>query len=121
MDVKLNKGKNSTYELEISFSTADQEREKEHVLKEYQKDTDIAGFRKGQVPLSMVEKNIKPEYLKMSIVEHIVNHGIQQVLKENADIKFIGEPHSFSQDEKGETTTIKLLIDVYPEVEIKGE
>ncbi|MDD2537657.1 MAG: trigger factor [Candidatus Absconditabacteria bacterium] len=118
---KLQKGKQSNYELEITFTDAEQQAHKDHVLQDFQKDMNISGFRKGQVPLSMVEQNVKPEYLQMSIVEHLVNHGIQHVLKENPEIRFIGEPYDFSQDTKDGTTTVKLKLDVYPEVEVKKD
>ncbi|MDR2189935.1 MAG: trigger factor family protein [Candidatus Peribacteria bacterium] len=117
----LTKGNQSYYLLEISFTTADYDHEKSHVLQHFQADMEIKGFRKGQVPLALVEKNVQPEYLKMSIIEHIANHSIQSVLKEHADIKFIGEPYDYHQDEKDGTTTISLKLDVYPEVEIKKD
>jgi FKBP-type peptidyl-prolyl cis-trans isomerase (trigger factor) len=69
----------------------------------------------------LVEKNVQPEYLKMSIIEHIANHGIQEALEKNPDIKFIGEPYDYHQDEKDGTTTITLKLDVYPEVDIKKD
>jgi hypothetical protein len=31
----------------------------------------------------------------MAIVEHLVNDAIQEVLEENASIKFIGEPYGY--------------------------
>jgi trigger factor len=121
MQHKLTKSDKSNYLLEITFTTADQEHEKSHVLKHFQTDMEIKGFRKGQVPLNLVEKNLQPEYLKMSILEHIANHGIQEVLEKNPDIKFIGEPYGYKQDEKEGTTTITLQLDVYPEIEIKKD
>jgi len=33
------------------------------MLKEFQKDYEAPGFRKGSAPLDMVEKNVKPEYI----------------------------------------------------------
>lgn len=121
MAYKLTTGDQSNYILEISFTNTDKEHEKEHVLKHFQKDMNIAGFRKGQVPLSMVEKNVQPEYLAMSIIEHIANHGIQEAIKDNPEIKFIGEPYDYKQDEKDGITTIVLKLDVYPEVEVKKD
>ena len=121
MTYKLTKGTQSNYDLEITFTSADKEHEKQHVLKHFQADMSLAGFRKGQVPLAIVEKNVQPEYLNMSIIEHIANHGIQDALKENPEIKFIGEPYDYAQDEKDGTITIKLKLDIYPEVEIKKD
>ena len=117
----LTKSDRSNYLLEISFTTADQEQEKSHVLKHFQADMELKGFRKGQVPLNIVEKNVQPEYLKMSILEHIANKGIQETLEKNPDIRFIGEPYEYKQGEKEGTTTITLKLDIYPEVEVKKD
>ena len=117
----LTKSNQSNYTLAISFTAQDEQKEKSHVLKQFQADMDIKGFRKGQVPLEMVEKNVQPEYLKMSILEHIANKGIQEALEKNPEIKFIGEPYEYKQDEKDGTTTITLKLDIYPEVEIKKD
>jgi trigger factor len=121
MQHKLTKANQANYDLEITFTTEEASHEKGHVLKHFQADTEIKGFRKGQVPLDIVEKNVQPEYLKMSITEHIVNHGIQEMLEKNPEIKFIGEPYDYHQDDKDGTTTITLKLDVYPEVEIKKD
>ncbi|MDR0607494.1 MAG: hypothetical protein LBG52_03945 [Candidatus Peribacteria bacterium] len=121
MAYTLTKGTQSNYLLEITFTATDAEQEKAHVLKHFQADMTLAGFRKGQVPLALVEKNLQPEYLKMSIIEHLVNHGIQEALNAHPDIKFIGEPYDYTQDEKDGTTTIQLKLDIYPEIEIKKE
>jgi trigger factor len=121
MQHHLTKATKSNYTLEITFTADDQQHEKAHVLKHFQADMEIKGFRKGQVPMDIVEKNVQPEYLKMSIVEHIANHGIQEALEKNPEIRFIGEPYDYHQDEKDGTTTITLKLDVYPEVEIKKD
>ncbi|GHV22831.1 trigger factor [Clostridia bacterium] len=121
MAYTLTKGNQSNYLLEITFTAEDQVHEKAHVLKHFQADMNLAGFRKGQVPLDLVEKNVQPEYLQMSIVEHIANHGIQDAVTQHPEIKFIGEPYDYSQDEKDGSTTIKLKLDIYPEIEIKKD
>jgi FKBP-type peptidyl-prolyl cis-trans isomerase (trigger factor) len=48
----------------------------------------IPGFRAGKVPMHIVEKNIQPAYIEMAITEHLINNAIQEVLKENSEIKF---------------------------------
>jgi hypothetical protein len=46
------------------------------------------GYRKGHVPLDIVEKNVDPQYFEMAVTEHIINHALQHILEENSDIKF---------------------------------
>jgi FKBP-type peptidyl-prolyl cis-trans isomerase (trigger factor) len=42
---------------------------KQDALKQFQEEISLPGFRKGHVPLEMVEQQVKAEYLSMSIVE----------------------------------------------------
>ncbi|MEI6117840.1 MAG: trigger factor [bacterium] len=43
------------------------------MLREFQKDYEAPGFRKGSAPLDMVEKNIKPEYISVGAYEKLIN------------------------------------------------
>jgi FKBP-type peptidyl-prolyl cis-trans isomerase (trigger factor) len=49
--------------------------------------------------MHIVEKNIEPVYIDMTITEHLINDAIQEILKENKDIKFIGEPYGYETKE----------------------
>jgi FKBP-type peptidyl-prolyl cis-trans isomerase (trigger factor) len=59
----------------------------------------MPGFRAGKVPMHIVEKNIEPAYIDMAITEHLINDAIQEILKENKEIKFIGEPYGYETKE----------------------
>ncbi len=117
----LKKWKASNYEVEIIFTPEDQSKEKQHVLLTFQKDMEKPGYRKGHVPLDIVEKNVDPQYFEMAVTEHIINHALQHILAENSDIKFIGEPYGYNQNKKDDQTTVTIFLDVYPEVEIKKD
>ena len=117
----LKKWKASNYEVEIIFTNDDKSKEKEHVLLTFQRDMEKPGYRKGHVPLDIVEKNVDPQYFEMAVTEHIINHALQHILEENADIRFIGEPYWYNQNKKDDETTVTIFLDVYPEVEIKAE
>ncbi|GHW02751.1 trigger factor [candidate division SR1 bacterium] len=119
MAYKLTKGDQSHYDIEITFTDADKVHEKGHVLQHYQADMEIHGFRKGHAPMDIVEKNINPVHLENAIIEHIAHHTLQDILKENADIKFLGEPYGFDHSSKDDNHVLTLRLDVYPEVEIK--
>lgn len=121
MAYTLTKGDQSHYDISISFTAEDKVHEKSHVLKQFQADMQVQGFRKGHVPLDLVEKNLQPGYLEMAIVEHLLHHGIQDILKEHPEIKFIGEPYAFSQAEKDGITTLQLKLDVFPEVAVMND
>lgn len=121
MAYKLTKWEQSNYNIEITFSEADKAHEKEHVLRHFQADMDLKWFRKGHAPMDLVEKNVQPAYLEMAIVEHIANHAIQDVLKENENIKFIGEPYWFEQKKDWENNVVMIKLDVYPEITVKSD
>ncbi len=117
----LKKWKASNYEVEIVFTNDDKSKEKDHVLLTFQRDMEKPGYRKGHVPLDIVEKNVDPQYFEMAVTEHIINHALQHILEENSDIKFIGEPYGYNQNKKDDETTVTIFLDVYPEVEIKKD
>jgi FKBP-type peptidyl-prolyl cis-trans isomerase (trigger factor) len=43
------------------------------MLKEFQKDYEAPGFRKGFAPIDLVEKNVKPEYIQIGAYEKLIS------------------------------------------------
>ena len=121
MEKQLTQGKQCNYQVTFTFTDAEKAGVKNHVLEHFAKDMNIPGFRAGKVPLHMVESKVQPAYVQMAITEHLVNKGIQELLGENKDLKFIGEPYAFDTKEDKWTTTVAFSLDVYPEVEVKGK
>ncbi|MBU0627297.1 hypothetical protein KKH82_07990 [Patescibacteria group bacterium] len=114
----MTKGDQSHYEIELIVSKDDFEKAKKQIMKDFQKDLDLPGFRKGHAPMDKVEENIKPEYLTIGSFEHLVNLGLQEIVKENEKIRFIGEPYGIDQKKEGDDTIITIKLDVFPEVEV---
>jgi trigger factor len=121
MKTSLKKGTGAFYDIELVLETKDEEGAKAHVLKDFQKDLKMPGFRTGFVPMHLVEEQIQPQYLTMGIFEHLVNTGLQTLLKANPELRFIGEPYDLKQDKKGDDTLVTLKLDVFPEVEVKSD
>lgn len=121
MEKQLTQGKQCNYQVTFTFTDTEKAGVKNHVLEHFAKDMNIPGFRAGKVPLHMVESKVQPAYVQMAITEHLVNKGIQELLGENKDLKFIGEPYAFDTKEDKGTTTVSFSLDVYPEVEVKGK
>lgn len=121
MEKQLTQGKQCNYQVTFTFTDAEKAGVKNHVLEHFAKDMNIPGFRAGKVPLHMVESKVQPAYVQMAITEHLVNKGIQELLGENKDLKFIGEPYAFDTKKDKGTTTVSFSLDVYPEVEVKGK
>lgn len=121
MKTSLKKGTGAFYDIELVLEAKDQDGAKVVALKEFQKDLQLPGFRKGFVPMHLVEEHIQPEYLTMGVFENLVNTGLQTLLKANPELRFIGEPYDLKQDKKDETTVVTLKLDIFPEVEVKGD
>lgn len=121
MNKKLTEGKNCDYIITVSFWDEDKSKVRWHVLEHFAKDMKIPWFRAGKVPMHIVEKNIEPVYIDMTITEHLINDAIQEILKENKDIKFIGEPYGYETKEDKWTTNVTFHLDVYPEVKVDGK
>ena len=124
MKKELKKLENSCYEIQLITEVADHEKARKEVYKHFQKDLSLPWFRKWFVPMDMVKEHINPEYLIVWEYESLVNMWLQDVLKENQNIRFIWEPYDFKQDKKEDkdgSIHITLKLDVFPEVEILND
>jgi len=73
MEKKVKKGAHANYEIQLIITQKEHDEAKQAILKEFQKDYEAPGFRKGSAPLDMVEKNIKPEYITIGAYEKLIN------------------------------------------------
>jgi trigger factor len=120
MEKKIIKAKQSNYEIQLHVSADEYGQAEKKALKHFQKDISVPGFRKGEVPLDMVKEKVSEQYITIGIYEELINNGIQEILAENKDSKFIGEPYDINQDQKDDKTIIMFKLDIYPEVTIKN-
>ena len=129
MEKHVKKWAHANYDIQLTITAKEYEDAKLIMLKEFQKDYEAPGFRKWSAPLDMVEKGIKPEYISIGAYEKLINIWLQEILKEQPDIKLIGEPYDLKQEkttdwkkgapQDGEgNTIITLKLDIFPEVEI---
>ena len=118
MEKQVKKWAHANYDIQLTITEKEFEDAKLIMLKEFQKDYEAPWFRKGSAPLDMVEKNIKPEYIDIGAYEKLINIGLQELLKEQPDIKLIGEPYDLKQEQKDGNTIMNLKLDIFPEVEV---
>jgi len=121
MQYTLTKGNTSNYEVKLTVTPEEMSANKEKVMKQFQKDMELKGFRKGEVPLDMVEKNVQPTYVQLALFEEAVHQGTMQIVKEHEEIKFIWNIYDLGQEEKDGTITFSYKLDVYPEVEVSNK
>jgi trigger factor len=118
MHITLTPWNQSNYEITLTVPTDSMDSYKEKTLKNFQKDITAPWFRKGHVPLDMVEKKITPQYLAMGIFEEIVHQGTKKLLDENKDIRFIGSIYDLNRSEKDDTMIVTFKLDIFPEVAV---
>ena len=118
MEKKVTKWERANYDIQLIITDKEHADAKLTMIKEFQKDYEAPGFRKGAAPLEMVEKNVQPEYIAIWAYEKLINVGLQEILKEQPDLKLIGEPYDLKQEKKDDTTIINIKLDIFPEVEI---
>lgn len=121
MEYTLDQANQSNYQITLKLSPEDMSQHKDKVLKNFQKEMKEPGFRKGHVPLDIVEKKVSQEYLLMGMLEEAIHAGTKQLLDEHSEIKFIGSIYDLQREEKDDQTHISFKLDVYPEVEAKND
>ena len=82
--------------LKIILSPEDYNEEVEKKIQQYRKNANIPGFRKGQVPFSLIRKNYRTIFISEQIKE-ILNKTIENYLLENS-LKILGRPLQIHQD-----------------------
>ncbi len=119
MEKKLKDLKKSTYEITLDFTADEYKKAEEKAFSTLAKDVEVQGFRKGQAPKELVEKKINKEYLNLLAFENLFNMGMKEVLDENKDIKFVGEPYAMDKkDGKDGAVSLTFKLDTYPEVKV---
>jgi len=121
MQKKLTKGNNSNYEIQFTVDTDERQKARKKVIKVFWKDIKVPGFREWHVPADIIEKQINPEYIKIWVYEELINNGLQEILKENPKIRFIGQPYDINHDEKDDKLVLTVKLDVFPEIEITND
>lgn len=120
MEYQLTKWDQSNYHVTLTFTDDDLAKYKTNVLSQMQKDLDMPGFRKGHVPLDMVEKNVNQQVLFVGVLEEGINGAMQQIVQEHEDTQFIWQIYDVTPDEE-DTSKLTFSVDVYPEVEVKND
>lgn len=122
--IDMKKGNQSNYIFDVTVTPEQKKACHDAVLLEYQKEAVQPGFRKGHVPLNMVEKLANPANIFMATLEDLVNGAIQQIIAANPDVRWIGQIYNLDTSKTGEQTEegiITFSLDVFPEVKAKDD
>ena len=121
MEYKLTEWNNSNYQIELIITPQQMEEFKKKALQHFQKSAKIPWFRPWHAPLELVQKQVSPEYIKIATLEEAINQGFKEVVKQNPDIKFIGEIYDIQPQEQKDKTIVSFKIDIYPQVKVLNE
>lgn len=112
---ELQKLDNKTFVLNLDIKLADIKKEYQEHLKKFQANFETKGFRKGKVPLDIVEQNISKDKLFEEVASHLISHAYGQKIKNlnlkpiiQPQIKFLNKDIDFDHDWQLEITSCEL-------------
>ena len=76
--------------MTIIVEESDYKEKVEKSLKDYRKQANIPGFRKGMAPMGLIKKQYG-EYLKLDTINKVVGEELYKYIKDNK-INMLGEP-----------------------------
>ena len=80
---------------------------------------EVPGFRKGKIPLSMLEKRFGPE-VKKEVLTQLVSDRIAKAIQEKG-LRAVGAPSLIEMEaEEGTDITVSASVEVVPDFEIKS-
>ena len=104
-------------ELEIVVPAERVAKELSTALRTYQKRLELPGFRKGKVPLNLVEKRYG-DAIRAGVIEDMLPKILQEAMQESS-INPAGTPRITKLDhEPGEDLSFTASVDIWPEVEL---
>lgn len=108
--------------MTIIVEESDYKEKVEKSLKDYRKQANIPGFRKGMAPMGLIKKQYG-EYLKLDTINKVVGEELYKYIKDNK-INMLGEPlpsaKQEAQDlEKEPPYTFYFDIAVAPEIKVE--
>ncbi len=104
----------------IKFEIPHQEYEKK-VTQYYQKlgqQVKVPGFRKGKVPIALLEKQFGPD-VKKEVLSNLISDSLNNAIIEK-DLRAVGQPHLMEVNaEEGTDISVCASIEVLPTVELQ--
>jgi|GEM_PF-793536 len=112
------------FELTLTIAPEDYSESVRKKTAEVRRNADFKGFRKGNVPASLIEKVYGGQIL-VDAVNQVIGKGLDDYIKENK-LRILGEPLSSKNQpeiewQKGNEFTFVFDLANYPEVEIDVE
>ena len=122
MKIEQNRIDDLNLELSLTVTPEDYSDSKKKRLNEYRKKAEIRGFRKGMVPMSLVEKMYGQTAL-VDAVNDVIAEGLNNFIKEN-HLRVLGEPlpseeHIANEWNDGNEFNFKFDLAQNPEISLE--
>ncbi len=118
MQTKIENVSKNTVNLTVTVPVESVKEAYNHVLKHFAEHAEIAGFRKGQAPIAMVEKNAKQSELNGEVVNELLQKFYPQAVKEH-HLSPIGNPKvSIKSFDKDQAFEFEAKIALKPEIKM---
>ena len=119
MKIEQNRIDDLNIELTLTVAAEDYAESRKKRLAEFRKKAEIKGFRKGMVPMSLVEKMYGQNAL-VDAVNDVISEGLNNYIHEN-NLRVLGEPlpseeHIQNEWEAGKEFTFKFDLALNPEI-----
>lgn len=122
LTVSLEKWVASNYLISFTITKDQINTYKEKALLEFAKTYKKDGFRPGKVPMAMVKQEVNEVYLEMDAMNDLINDSLNNVLDENKDKKFIGQPYELDRKNNEDGSAyFSYKLDVYPEASVLND
>ena len=117
MQVSIESSKGLERQLKIGVPADKIENEVSQRLQKASKTASIKGFRKGKVPLKVVEQYYG-KGVRQEVLGEVVNSSFYEAIKEQ-DLRPVGQPRIDDiKDNPGQDLEYKATFEVYPEVKL---
>lgn len=121
MNISLEKTSNVSAELTVKVELADYQEQVEKSLKNFRRNANVPGFRKGMVPMSLVKKQYGAA-AKAEEVNKLLQKGLYDYIKDN-NVNMLGEPLSSEKQEpvsfEGDEFTFVFDVALAPEFTVE--
>ena len=118
MKSDYNKLSDTKAELIIEAAEADLKPLKTQTLKQLQPEVSAPGFRKGKVPLNIVEKEVADNYFKSQVLDNALNELYHQALKQHK-LRPLSQPEvEMKKFVPFSEIQFKVTVDVVPPIKV---
>lgn len=115
MNYEVKKGENSSLLINLNFEEKEVEDKKKEKLQSYSKTAEAPGFRKGKVPMDIVEKQYAGKVMQ-DVSEELINDNYPNIVKDEKIVP-VSAPLINNIVEK-DGLNLEIKVEIFPEVKL---